>query len=128
RPVHRLRKSLTTSPFKGRPPKLAPAGPQILAALAAAGRRRISRSGSSRSRRRATLIILPVIDVSVHHAVIVPVGPDRAGETADRSADHRALEDADARDDRAGGSAESRAAESARGRAAKHAAGVGIIA
>src|SRR5207253_11253132 len=51
--------------------------------------------------------------ISVHYAVVVAIGPDRAGETADGSADHRALEDADARKDRTGSSAKRRAAESA---------------
>ena len=77
---------------------------------------------------RRTGIILPVVDVSVHHAVIVAVGPDRAGKTADRSADHRALEDADARKDRTGRRAERRAAERARRRTGEDAVGLRIIA
>src|SRR3954467_8306606 len=108
---------------------MAPTGSQYLAALTAARRSRISRrrSGHRRS-RRATLIILPVIDVSVYHAVIIAVGPDRAGEPADGRANHRALENATARDDRAGGRAERCATEGTRRRAAENAAGVRIIA
>src|SRR5205823_13573596 len=58
-------------------------------------------------------IILPVVDISVHHAVIVAIGPDRAGQAADRSADHRTGGNADARKDSAGSRAESRSAEGA---------------
>jgi hypothetical protein len=36
---------------------------------------------------------LPVVDVSVHHAVIVAIGPDSTGDSADCRADHRAGED-----------------------------------
>src|SRR6185369_17822487 len=89
RPVHKSRKLITFSP-------------DILSALAAAGCRR-GRIGRSRgSGCGGACIILAVVDIAVHDAIIILVGPDRAGETADRSADHRALEDADARDDRTG--------------------------
>jgi hypothetical protein len=54
---------------------------------------------------------LPIVDVSVYHAVIVSVGPYRAGKSAYRSADNRSLEDACARKNRTGSSAEHRAAE-----------------
>src|SRR5205085_11251200 len=92
----------------------APTEPK-LAAFAAAGRRRIGRSRSRSGRGRCTGIILTVIDVSVHPAVVVAIGPHRAGETADRSADDRAFEDADARNDRTGNGAESSAAKRASG-------------
>src|SRR5205085_424759 len=57
---------------------------------------------SSRITGGSTLIVLPVVDISVHYAVIVTVGPDRAGNAADGRTDHRALENAKARQHRAG--------------------------
>src|SRR6185436_13369918 len=98
RPAHGLRKLITRSPLD-------------LAALAAAGRRRSHRRRSGRCRR--TRIVLAVLNISVHPAVVVPVGPDRACDTADGGADHCAFENADARDHRAGNRAESGAAEGA---------------
>src|SRR5690348_17025423 len=80
RPVHKSRKLNTFSP-------------DILSALAtpAWSRSHIGRGRSRGSSGRCTLIVLPVVDISVHHAVIILIGPDRAGETADRSTDDRAL-------------------------------------
>ena len=84
-----------------------------LAAFAAPDRRGIGRRRRRSGVRRCTGIILPVVEISVHRSVLVAVGPDRAGEAADGSADHRALEDADAGNDRAGNRAERRAAQRA---------------
>src|ERR671913_494352 len=77
--------------------------PAGLAALTRACRSRIC---GGRSRRgRGTRIILTVLDITVHAAVIVTVGPDRAGETADRCTDSRAFEHAYARNHRTSGNA-----------------------
>src|SRR6185369_15512760 len=87
RPAHERRKLITLSPIG-------------LAALAAAGRRRSHRGRSGRC--RCTRIVLAVLNISVYPTVVVPVGPDRAGDTADCGADHRAFEDADTGDHCAG--------------------------
>src|SRR6185369_7853815 len=79
-PVHSERKTVTDSPIT------VSSGPSPdepgSAAFATPGRSRSGHGLRSRGRRagRCTLIILPVVDISVHYAVIVPVGPDRAGE------------------------------------------------
>src|SRR4029078_8760845 len=49
----------------------------------------------------------------VHHAIIVPVGPDCSGETAYGSPDDRTLKDADAGKDGTGSRADSRSARRA---------------
>ena len=71
---------------------------------------------------------MPVVDVSVHHAVIIAVGPNRAGETADGRADHRALKDANARKNRADSCADGGSAKRARGGAGKDTVGRRVIA
>src|SRR5690349_3247997 len=83
-----------------------------LAALARTSGSRVGRSGRS-GRGRCTLIVLAIVDITVNAAVIVTVGPDRAGETANRSTDHRAFENAEARNDRTGGRTESCATDCA---------------
>ena len=52
---------------------------------------------------------MALADIAVDAAVIVLVGPYRAGKTADDRTDHRAFENADARDQRTGTSTDSTA-------------------
>src|SRR3954447_18173736 len=127
RPVHNSRFTFTLSPI-GIPSKTRFDGPDLAALTAAHWGRSRHRSRSRSSVSRRSRIILPVVDISVHPAIIVPVCPDRAGKAADRSADHRALQDAHARDDRTGRCAERRAAESARRRAGEDAVRARIVA
>src|SRR5947209_5728577 len=107
RPVHSKRKAITRSPnFLPSKPCLDGSGSAALAAphwsRGRHRRRRRSRDRSPAVTGRRAIIILPVVNISVHYAVIIPVSPDRAGKTTDRSTDHRTLEDADARKDGTG--------------------------
>src|SRR3990170_6488980 len=88
-----------------------------LSTLTGLDRSRIGRL--DRSGRGRASIILAVVDIAVDPAVVVPIGPDRASDSADRGADHRAFEDAEARDQCTGNAAESGTAERASGDAAK---------
>src|SRR5207253_1086055 len=81
----------------------------------------------SRGRGRRARIILPVVDISVYHAVIIPVGPYRAGKSADRGANHRAGQDA-AAGQRTGRGADRSSAKRPGSRAGEHAVRVRIIA
>src|SRR3954463_2801304 len=127
RPVHSSRKLVTHSPIRLPVEERLRRGAD-LTAFSTAHRRH----GRWRRRRssigRGTGIVLPVVDVAVHPAVVVAVGPDRAGEAADRSADHRALKDAHARNDRSGRGAKRRAAEGAGRGAGEDAVRGGVIA
>ena len=58
-------------------------------------------------------------DITVDAAIIILVGPYRAGKTADDSTDHRAFENADAGDQRTGTGTDSTANQCTGGNAAK---------